>query len=111
MANPGEANEVELEVTFQLVWPENAGNRAVAVNQVVFAWDQSYTDMVYMHLGHAATPPPRWVNLDVMQKRLADAAEGSGIELAVEPVGSFVLSRPRALELYRALGKHLGINQ
>lgn len=104
MTNPSQGDEVEVE--FQLVWPDGTGSHSVAANQFVFAWDQNLRNMLYMHLGHAATP--LWVNPEIARQRAA-AAGGKPIELAIEPVGSFVMDRDRAEELYRALGRHLGI--
>jgi hypothetical protein len=101
MTHPGHG-QGEAEMTFQLFWPENTGAHAEAVNQVVFAWDQNYRDTVYMHLGHVATP--LLMNPEAVRQRLE-----SGNRLDVEPMGSFVMSRGRAEELWRALGQHLGL--
>lgn len=86
----------------QVRWPDDIGANAEAVNQVVFAFDQLISDVIYMYLGHVGPPP--WVSPEVAQERLA----ATGNTITIEPKGSFVLSRTRAEELWEALGKHLG---
>ncbi len=97
-ANPPEADEMKLD----LVWPDEIGAQAEAVNQVLFAWDQAHRNVVYMYLGHV--PPPPWLTEEVARERVA----AMGHKVPVEPKGSFVLSLERAEELWAALGKHLG---
>ena len=86
----------------QVRWPDDIGANAEAVNQVLFSYDQTLTDVIYMYLGHIAPPP--WSSPEVAQERLAAA----GNSLDITPKGSFVLSRTRAEELWEALGRHLG---
>ncbi len=102
MTDPGEV-PAEQQFELQLAWPDDVGAEAQPVNQVVFAFDQNFHDMVYMNLGHV--PPPLWVSLEVAQERAAEL----GNRLQVHPRGSFVMSRGRAEELWRALGMHLGL--
>ncbi|WP_137149462.1 hypothetical protein [Mycolicibacterium sp. CR10] len=83
-------------------WPDYVGANAVAVNQVLFAWDQTIQDMLYMYLGHIAPPP--WLSVEVGQERIAEL----GYKLDILPKGAFVLSRTRAEELWTVLGRHLG---
>lgn len=102
MTDSGEV-QAEPPLELQLVWPEDVGAVAQPVNQVVFAFDQNFHDMVYMNVGHV--PPPLWMSGDIAKERAAEI----GNRLVVQPRGSFVMSRGRAEELWRALGIHLGL--
>jgi hypothetical protein len=89
-------------IEVQTIWPENLGAEAQVVNQAVFTWDQDSRDVVYMLLGHVA--PPVWLSQETAQQRIAEL----GNAIPVQPRGSFLMSRKRAEDIWRALGKHLG---
>lgn len=85
-----------------LIWPDDIGANAEAVNQVIVAWDQNSQDVLYLYLGHVGPPP--WLSPEIAAERL----EANNGRLPVVKKGSFVLSRYRAEEMYRVLGRHLG---
>lgn len=99
----GPAPEDEVLATVNIAWPDNIGSHATPVNQVLFARDQQFTDSVYMYLGLLAPPP--WLTGEIAAQRVREI----GNVLPIEPKGVFVLSRSRALELWQALGQHLGV--
>lgn len=86
----------------RLVWPDDVGADAQAVNQAVVSYDQANDDVVYLYLGHVAPPP--WLDDEVTRNRL----DHLSYELPVTPKGSFILSRTRAEEVWTILGRHLG---
>ncbi|MBF6515540.1 hypothetical protein IU421_14805 [Nocardia cyriacigeorgica] len=95
--------QVEHQIQLTAKWPEGAAGGAVPVNQAVFAWDQNQRDMMYMMLGHIA--PPLWQSPEQAARR-AEEMNGS-IDVILR--GSYVLSRQKAEEIWRALGTHLGL--
>lgn len=86
----------------QVRWPDDTGTDSVAVNQVLFSFDQAITDVVYMYVGHVAPPP--WPSSEIAHERLA----ANSNTLQIVPKGSFVMSRTNAEDLWQALGRHLG---
>jgi hypothetical protein len=105
MSQPSESRPAaspDVSKVVDLVWPDDIGANAAAVNQVMFANDQSIQDVVYLYLGHIAPPP--WLTEGAAQQRL----QALGNTLPVTAKGSFVMSRTRAEELWLALGRHLG---
>lgn len=89
------------------VWPEDYAGQAQPVNQVVFAQpiplgDGGLDDGVYMLLGHLA--PPIWLD----PVAVTDGVQRTQGRFEIEPRGSFYLSRARAEEIWRVLGRHLG---
>jgi hypothetical protein len=95
---PGGAEQFKLD----LVWPDDVGAEAQVVNKIVFSYDENNQELVYMYLGHVAPPP--WLTPEAAKER----AKELGNKFPVEPKGSFIMSRQRALEMWLALGKHLG---
>ncbi|MCV7385379.1 hypothetical protein [Mycolicibacter longobardus] len=90
------------EFQVPLAWPVDLASQAVPVNQVLFAWDQENRDVVYAMFGHLG--PPLWLTPEVARQHAAEFGEA----LAVQPRGSFILSRSRAEEIWTVLGRHLG---
>jgi hypothetical protein len=104
MTNPDErpSSDDPQATRVELVWPENVGADAQAVNQVVVSWDQNVQDVLYLYLGHVSPLP--WLSSEFAEERLQEL----GNKLPVTPKGSFILSRTRAEELWTVLGRHLG---
>lgn len=102
-AEPFEPAHVEgFNLASELVWPDDVGADAEAVNQFVVAWDQDLRDVLYLYFGHVAPPP--WLSAEIATERI----QALGNQIAVQPKGSFMLSRTRAEQLWSVLGRHLG---
>jgi hypothetical protein len=84
-----------------LAWPVDLASQAQPVNQALFAWDQDNHDVLYAMFGHVG--PPLWLSPEQLQQ-FAESFQA----LAVQPRGSFVISRTKAEEIWDALGRHLG---
>jgi hypothetical protein len=104
MADMSASGEGDAEESFQipLAWPIDLASQAQPVNQALFAWDQDNREVVYMMFGHVG--PPIWLTPDAAKQHATQFGE----TLAVQPRGSFIMSRYRAEEVWNALGRHLG---
>lgn len=103
MTEPLADNQTNIvDIQLQAIWPEDLAAQAQIVNQCVFTFDQDYPDVVYMLLGHAASP--LWLSPEVAAERV----QQFGTSIAIQPRGSFVIGRKRAEEIWQALGRHLG---
>lgn len=90
-------------VNVQLRWPEDAGSRAMVVNQVLLAPGASNGEesdgLYYLLLGHAA--PPLFTDSTLEQLR------SGTVELPLEVRAEVVVTRLHLLELRRQIDHYL----
>jgi len=96
-ANSGDPGELFLR------WPADANRDACVTNVTAIQWAGTQ-DALYLLLGHVAGP----VVLTDRDRNIWED-EHPDRELLIDPVGAFFLTTERAIDLTKALAKHLGL--